>query len=670
VASRERLSVLVLLALAGLVLAGLEAVEPYYFLWDDNASFFLPCYVFDAESLFDRGALAHVNPHQYLGHSHLAVGQTGALYPPVYLAAAVTRLFWDDPRPLVDVLAALHLLISALGMLALLRRLGLGRPAAVLASLTWVTFPFLLVVSRSWIFVAYAAAYLPWGLLLLERLLERPTASRVLAFAAVKALFCYQGYVQYVVLATLFEGFYLVLRLDGRRVSKAPGPIASGPGLWRPAAGFAAGLAATALLAAPLLLPMLHAKQISAYRSGGLSYEELVSNSLEVGTFLDAQVLDAEPGAVHLSSGAIFYVGLPNLLALAALWRRRDRYLFLAAAFTALLALVFATEAYGAVHRLPLLSSFRWPFKSFVLALFYGSIAFAGAWDVLLGSRHRLLRAAAATLLIAGIGVHVVLAASDRSNSPFGPNRVSASVADLRASTAARFPVDGGRVISLWLSPGHPRIERFLVFDYATLAGAYHLGGYDPLVARETLDLALHLEYSNIFRYELSEAMLAYLSSWSVRFLLVPENDRLREILGSFPQLRLAHRSGGVEVWENAAALPFAFFEGDGDVTAAGVEWTATGVRVATAGRGGLLRVTVAPLTWQVWTADGEDMGAIGYDDSRRVAVEVPAGTRTVEIRYVDVPFRAGVGIFAACVLSLAATAAVRRSRQARSRVD
>ncbi|MEE8525506.1 MAG: hypothetical protein V3T72_16340 [Thermoanaerobaculia bacterium] len=658
--SRDRLSALVLLALVGLVLAGLEAVEPYYFLRDDNASFFLPSYVFNAESLFERHALAHVNPHQYLGHAHLAVGQTGVLYPPAYLAAAVTGLVRGDPRPLVDVLAALHLLIAALGMFALLRRLGLGRPAAVLGSLLWTTFPFLLIVSRSWIFVSYAAAYLPWGLVLLERLLERPAASRVLALAAVKALFFYQGYVQYVALATLFEAVYLVLRLGGGERSET---LSRNRGRWRPAIAYAAVLVATALLAAPLLLPMLHAKQISAYRAGGLSYEELVSNALEVGTFLEAQVFRFEPGAVHLSSGAIFFVGLPNLLVLVVLWRRRDPRRFLAAAITALLAFVFATEAYGATYGVPLLSSFRWPFKSFVIALFYGSVACAGAYDTLLGARRRTARVVAAAMLVAGIAINVALAASSRTHAAFGPNHLSAGVDELRASTAARFPADAGRVVSLWLSPGHPGIERFLVFDYATLAGAHHLGGYDPLVARETLDLALGLEYSNIFRWELSTEMLDYLSSWSVRFLLVPENDSLQAVLEGFPQLRLAHRDGGVEVWENAAALPFAFFGGDDDITAREVEWTARGVRVHTAGRGGLLRVTVAPLTWQEWSADGEDMGAVGYDEARRVAVEVPAGTREVEIRYVDVPFRAGVGIFAGFVLSVTATLLYRKRR-------
>ncbi|MCG8455805.1 MAG: hypothetical protein MI919_05945, partial [Holophagales bacterium] len=66
----------------------LESRQPFYFLWDDNASFFLPCYTFDYETLLEHGRPAHLNYHQYLGYTYLASGQTGVLYPPVYLAMA------------------------------------------------------------------------------------------------------------------------------------------------------------------------------------------------------------------------------------------------------------------------------------------------------------------------------------------------------------------------------------------------------------------------------------------------------------------------------------------------------------------------------------------------------------------------------------------------------
>lgn len=649
-----------LVLLAGLYFAVLELREPYYFLWDDNASFYLPCYVYNHDALIGRGEIPHLNYHQYLGHTYLASGQTAVLYPPLYAGLVAARLGWGDLRPAVDVLAVLHLIAAALGMYFLLRRFEIRPATAVAVALMYMTFPFLVVVSRSWIFVSYAAALLPWGLAALERLLERPTAPRILAVGVVKALFLYQGYVQYAVLATLFEGFYLVLR-----------GLAGGEGWprWRrQAAAYAAALGAAGALAAPLLVPMLHAKQVSAYRTGSLSFAEFISNALEPATFLSAQVFRMEPRAVHLSSGAIFYVGLPGLAALAALAFARRRRIFLVYAAVAGLALVLSTRAFGLMYHLPLLSSFRWPFKSFLIVLAFFSVAAAGAFDACFSAPRRALRWAAAALVGAAILGNAAIVGSQSLDAPFGPNRVDRDVAELRAEAARLFPLDRGRVVSLWMSPLEPRIHRLLPFNYATLAGAYHLGGYDPLIAEENLELALHLEYSNIFRYKLTRERLDYLSSWSVRFLTVPRSSMyppiggLRPALSRFSQLRLSFRDQAIEVWENGAALPFAYFPGP-PFAPVEVEWRSSSMRLETRGRGGWLRVNVAPLDGYEWSADGRDMGAPRVDEERHLVLEVPGGTEEVEIRYVPVAFRLGVFVFLAFTLSVGATWVVRRSR-------
>lgn len=647
-------AVALLLLVVGALFAVLEAREPHYFLWDDNASFYLPSYTYAGESLLDRGELAHLNPHQYLDQTFLASGQTGVLYPPVYLAVAATRLVAGDPRAVVDVLAIFHFLAATLGMYLLLRHFALGRAAAVGAGLLWVSFPFLVVVSRSWVFVSYAAAFLPFSLLALERLLERPTRGRIVVLAAVKALFFNQGYVQYFVLATLFEGVYVLLRWLARRPDRKR--------LWREAGAFVLALAATTALAAPLLLPMLYAKEVSAYRTGSLAFEEFISNALDVGVFLRAQIFDMAPRAVHLSSGAIFYLGLPNLLVLGVLLRRRDRRTFFAALGVAVLALVLSTEAFGLAYRLPILSSFRWPFKSFLIALFYATLGLAAAYDHLLASRRTALRGLGAAVLLLGLGTNVALLSLDRFNAPFGPNRIDTDVATFRAATTERFDVESGRVVSLWLQPAHPRIERFLIFNYATLAGAYHLGGYDPLVARENLELALKLDYSNIFRYEMSEPMLDYLGAWSVRHLLVPARPELRQVLERFARLEPRRRDGDLEVWELTTALPFAAFPGPAGPLPVEVDWGGRGMRLETAGRGGILRLAIAPLPWLEATADGTEI-AFEVAEEGWLLLDVPDGTREVTVRYVDVPFRIGAGIFVAFLLSVGAMMFLRRQR-------
>jgi len=647
--------VLVLAALAFLV--ALESVQPFYFLWDDNSSYFLPCYVYDYESLAGFGELPHVNYHQYLGHSYLASGQPAVLYPPVYAGLAVARLATGDLRAVVDVLVVAHLLVSALGMFVLLRRLRISPAIAAGMALLWMSFPFVLQVARSWLWVAYVAAYLPWDLWLLDRLRERPTAPRILVLAAVKALLVYQGYVQYAVLLALFEGVFLLLSWLFERRGEAS--------WWRQALAYAAAQGASTALAAPLLVPMLHAKSISAYRTGALSFQEFLSLSLPWKAFFAAQVFEMEPRVIHEASGVLFYVGLPSLAALAALALRRDRRRFLIAAAVALTALVLSTRAYGVMYHLPLLSSFRWPFKSFLFFLLFLTVALAGGFDALWRSHRLPLRLLGFGLLLAGLLTHAVFALSPAWSAVFGPNRVDESVAELRRETAQRLPLAKGRIVSLWMNPSEPRIHRLLVFNYATLAGGFHLGGYEPMISKEHLELAVRLEYSNIFRYELNEESLAYLSSWAVRFFIAPDRPELVHVFGRFPQLRRISEDDGIVVYENTLAEPFAYLARPGDShVPVEVEWRPSSVRVKTAGRAGLLRLAVAPLPWYVYSLDGKDAGAVAYDETRHVVLELPPGVEVVEVRYVDVPFLVGVGVAGAFVLVLGAVWAWRRLKR------
>lgn len=653
---QERLAAVVLVVAAIAFFAALEAAQPLYFLWDDNSSYFLPCYVYDYESVTGFGELPHVNYHQYLGYLYLASGQPGVLYPPVYAGVGVARLATGDSRAAVDFLVAVHLLASALGMFVLLRRFRISPAIAAGTALLWISFPFVVQVARSWLWVAYVAAYLPWNLWLLDRLCARPAAPRILALAVVKALLVYQGYVQYAVLLVLFEGLHLVLGWLFDRLGEAS--------WWRQALAYVAAQGAGAALAAPLLLPMFFAKSISAYRTGALSFQEFLSLSLSWKTFFAAQVFQMEPRVIHEASGVLFYVGLPSLLGLAGLALCRHRRRFLIAAAVALFALVLSTRAYAVFYHVPLLSSFRWPFKSFLFFLLFLAVAVAGGIDALWRSRRPPVRLFGAVLLLAGLLTHAFFGLSPAWSAVFGPNRVDEAVAELRRETAERFPLSKGRIVSLWMNPSEPRIHRLLIFNYATLVGGFHLGGYEPMISKEHLELAVRLEYSNIFRYELNEESLAYLSSWAVRFLVAPDKPELVRVFARFPQLRRISQGDGIVVYENTRAEPFAYLARPGSPPVPiEVEWRPSSVRLKTEGRGGRLRLAVAPLPWYVYSLDGEDAGGVAYDEKRHVVLEVPPGVEVVEVRYVDVPFRIGVGVALAFLVVLGAIWARRRIR-------
>lgn len=636
---RDRAAALVLLLAGALIFGTLELARPGYFLWDDNATFFLPVYLHDYRALTEAGALAHVNFHQYLGQIHLGNGQSAVLYPPVYAAIWLAELVTGDPLSALDLLAVGHFLLAALGMLGLLRSLGVSRTIAVLASLTWMSFPFLLQVGRNWIFISYAAALLPWNFWLLERLLRAPGGRGALALAAVKAIFFYQGYPQYAVVTALFDGVYAFARLGLDRSLR--------PAARRSTLAYGAALAASLLLAAPVLLPMLDARRLSALRAEALPLPEFLANALPLAAFAKAQLFLMMPKAVHQASGAIFYAGLPNLLALAAvlmLHRRlgldpRAR----AWALAALAGLLASTVLWVVVYPVPLLSSFRWHFKNYLLFLFFLVPAVA----MLADRRPRLGR----WLLGAGLAGNLAVLAVPAFDRPFGPHHLDRPVAELRAAAETRFPLGAGRVASLWIRHGDPEMVRRLTFNYATLVGGFHLAGYDPLIARENLDLALGLQVDSSYRRPLDPEVLAHLSAWNVRHLIVPARPEIERSLAEVSTLGLRVRESDLLVYENRAALPWARFV-DAEQEAVALEWGVNEVRIDPGGRGGRLRLALAPLPWYEAEVDGQS-AQLAVDAARFLILDVPPGARAVRVRYVDVPFRLGAGLLAAFLLGL-----------------
>lgn len=651
------LACLVLLATA--FVGALELREPRYFLRDDNAAYFLPVYVHTAGTLFDRGELALLNHHQYLGQTHLASGQTGVLYPPVYVAYALAGAT-GDVRHALFLLALGHFVLGAVGFFVLARTWSVPRWPAAWSALLWLTLPFLAVVSRDWIWIAYGAAWVPWCLVFLDAWLVRGMRWGLVGYAVAKALFCFQGYAQYVILSVLFEAVFVSLHGIVHGVAGGSLPARS---WWRRILGWFLVLAATGGLAAPLLLPMWRAKQASQARAGGLGLEEFLSNPLDPGVFLRSQVFDMADPAIHRATGAIFYLGLPVLLLVLGglfwLLRRGERpgqarrAMVLAAASAT--ALLLSTEAVRLLHPVPLLGSFRWPFKSFFWVLLFAALAAAVVLGELWqrGGRSAALAVAALTLGLVG---NVATISWDDWDRPFGPNRMQRSPDELRAFLNRHIDPAAGRVVALWMSHGQDDIERFLTHDYATAAGAFSLGGYDPLVAQTNFDLAKGLEYSNIWRYELTRDAVDYLSEWSVRWLLMPDKPRNRVLVGQFPQLRVASGDDGWLAVENSAAAPFAFLlpADGGPPLPLEVDFGGSGLTVdlaPAAGKGGSLHLQIAPLDDLVAFADGESLGPVGVDRDRHVAVDVPAGAERIVVEYRATAFRTGLAVALSTVL-------------------
>ncbi len=204
----------------------------------------------------------------------------------------------------------------------------------------------------------------------------------------------------------------------------------------------------TALLAAPLLVPLWNAKQVSAERAERLATSRALSFSLGPADFARTQVfLPRENALFRNGSGAIFFLGLP-LLAGA----RRGlpaappaAAVFSAALWAGLFTLAMSTVFYYLLYLTPLFASLRWPFKNFPVAAFFLLLAAAGGagfFAALSPAKARL----AAGLLWLNLGMQLALLLVPAWRQPFGPH-----VTGPPGGGAARLAPDGEN------RPGRPR---------------------------------------------------------------------------------------------------------------------------------------------------------------------------------------------------------------------
>lgn len=636
---------LVLAGLLGLcallLLLLLQLLEPFFFLRDDNATHFLAAYTY----AYDAVALAHelplLNQHQFLGGTFAAAGQTGVFLAALYPLTALWRAAGGDARGIVDLLATLHLALGGIGMWQLLRSLGLRRSLAFPLALGWALFPFGVLVARSWVFVAYLMAYLPWNLWLLLRFLERPAARRGAALVLVKTLFLLTGYLQYMLIASFFELAFLAGRFFLERQA----------GRWRrQAVAVAAVFGLTALLAAPLLIPLWNAKQASAERAGRIATERALSFALGPADFARAQLLWPRQGALFRSgSGAAFYLGLPILLALGcAARRRRELGATMAAAFAAgLFALLMSTLLYYLLYLTPLFASLRWPFKNFPVAGFFLLLAAAGGARLFAAGGPRRARLAAALLWL-NLGLQLALFLVPAWRQPFGPHRFDRPVEALRQSPLMRAIGPGGRVIAA-LAPEDgptPPAPIRLGFLYATLAGKYHLAGYDPLLAQLNQELSPPTSANTelFFAAAAWPRIRASLEALSGRYLLVAAGSALRPALAADPGVRLLAEDEGTLLFELAGALPLVLRLEDRSPLA--FRWRTNGIELDLPADfpGGHVLFNVAGLDGYQIRLDGEPQGPPAIAEKRPVAA-APPGAHRLELRYRDAGLETGLAL-------------------------
>ncbi len=574
---RDGFAVLGICICALLWFTGIELMFPRYFLWDDNAAFFLPSILFGEELLRTEYTIPIINFFQFAGWNHLGAAHTGVLYPPNYLAAWIAGTLLQSPLWTIDIIAILHLVGGMLGMYMWLRLLKVAPRYATGGALLYLTLPFSMILARSWMYVVYAHCFIAACFAFLEWNLQHLSPVRKSIYILTKTLFVYCGYIQYVVYLSIFEILYCTLRHKiSERIMR----------MGEMCLLYMSMNIAVCMLSLPLLLPMAEVTLLSATRSSPLPILEALSGSIEPIQTLLAQLYVFYGSHAFVESGQMVFLGGSIVF---FLWGT-----FLAhplprpiRTITLLLfaALALSTPLHILLSLVPVINRFRWPFKIFLLAGFFYVTAFTQALSHTSKSgkiKHCTLLALCFFALLSQM-----LMVSTPPYSSYSLQGVGSP-----------FPERWGNFRTVSTGPLSMKslpeyLETMPAYNVPTLWKLPVLGGYDHLASRTHRAISISSHNSGMLDWDTLPARMVHLSQWSVRYLVSggPLPDEIINKTG----VKKITAVGTAIVYENPGAYPIAAFTQSPRSTL-DIEYHANRLRIATYGQTGTILLRVAPI--------------------------------------------------------------------------
>lgn len=329
--------------------------------------YFLPNKLHAVYSAWHGGRGLLWNPYQSCGEPFFANTAMGLLYP-LHLLFLVL-----EPNRALHVVLIANMVIGATGMLLLLRQLGLGWIAAVGGALVFELGDPMSQLTGWSPMQSGPWAWLPWALLLCERLLRAPSGRRIAALAVVLTLELLPGWV----LITALTYQLIALRLLWEVITVRSRHS------WRPVAAVVAGLALAPCLAAVQLLP-----------AAELAHESF-RVAVEASEFMNyGAVMPDVLGAIRSRVPPVPFMAGALLLAVVAplispQWRSVAFYIVIGLLY-GILALGRGTPLYALyAHLPPGAATIRYPFRLFWICGLCLAVLSAFSLDALASSGER-----------------------------------------------------------------------------------------------------------------------------------------------------------------------------------------------------------------------------------------------------------------------------------------
>ncbi|HEY8271067.1 MAG TPA: hypothetical protein VIG33_09270 [Pseudobdellovibrionaceae bacterium] len=352
-----------------------------YLKWD-NFEFVIPA-IIDAHSLWLEGVVPVWSKFIHLGDPLIGNGQLGVFYFPHTLTLWTIRLFQLPYSVFPFASLLLHSMISFIGWYLILRQWKLGKTISAVAGLSGVFGGMIQFNSQIWTDMLPCWAW--FGILILG--IERRSLSLVALGISMGGMAAHPQQFFYLV---LYGGIWSVVSL---LLSKQIGKQNTKEKisefkevLW----GAIIGL----LISLPSILPIFAQKSYST-RAASISLEEFLSRGVQwkdllgmINPFLDgtASVMPIQSSILLFQSYWVLPGILLGLLGFYKLKKTELQQKFLLTILVGAIALILCmggnTPLYVFTYKIPLWSSFRWPFKMLYFCLPLLIAAGALGWEM------------------------------------------------------------------------------------------------------------------------------------------------------------------------------------------------------------------------------------------------------------------------------------------------
>ncbi|MBT0666561.1 hypothetical protein KI809_19805 [Geobacter pelophilus] len=648
-----------LLLLTLVAFFSIEISHPYYFMQDDNRVLYLPIYLHNLRSVLS-GEFPFYNFHQYLGTPvtiHYA-----ALYPIYYLALLLSNFMFGHYFASFEIIALFHLILAAQGFYFFGRYFELDDASCLFGGITWAFCSFVIIGGNSWIHVTGLAAYLPWILLYTVRQCYSFDLRAFLLLLFFKVCNLLLGYPQYFLYTATFEILTVILfcLLDSKSTKFTKALVS-----------FTVNYFLVVIVTLPIILQTAWQTKVSAYRSNPLSWNEYVGYSYNLKYWLSG-LIDPFSSTSVITQFELHYLSFVGYLTILFfflyLYKRKVlsgkcAVLGTVSIILFLFAIMWAGELIVTrlFYYVPVYNRMRYPFKLAIFGSFFITVISILGFDIFLKQlsdyaslTNKTVKVVAATVIVVHLCIFIAVYS-------FSPQRTFGYHEDpLPLTEPLKATIADGRIISASLDDvirGDKLIPGFsapyLGYDYATLWGLFHFGGYDPLVSQKGGKASLGIKNNPVFNlpadepFYIPQETLEHFRKWGVKWYVVNKAIPLDPAAPFQLQYSDTYRN----VLKDSLARPMVYWQEAVDNARLSYRFKTNSVEIdSDCNKAGTVIVNMLYHPYFTAQVDGIQIEVAETADNQ-MSLSVPKGRHSIALRYADRSFINGAKISGAVIL-------------------